>query len=263
MPIPESEQAGKTFQVDRLAVEILPDRNAMGTAAGKEAARLLRHILDQQRRATVVFAAAPSQTEMLATLASAGGIAWNRVTAMHMDEYVGLSTDSPQSFGNYLRQHIFSLVKPATVHYLDGAAADVPAETGRYSQLIVDNPVDMVLAGIGENGHLAFNDPGVADFVDTSLVKEVELDLLCRQQQVNDGCFGALHEVPTRALTLTIPALMSARWIVCSVPGPAKAGAVGNTLTGEIRDEVPATILRTHQRARLFLDREAAGRTDR
>ena len=260
MTINKSERSIRTFQVDQLAVGIWPDRQGMGQAAGSEAARLLRQILRQQQQATVVFAAAPSQNEVLSTLAAESGIDWSRVTAMHMDEYVGLATDAPQSFGNYLRQAIFSRVNPGTVHYLGGAAADIGAEIERYSRLIVDNPIDVVLAGIGENGHLAFNDPGVADFADTSLVKQADLDLACRQQQVNDGCFGTLAEVPTQALTLTIPALMSARWIVCTVPGETKADAVSSTLTGDVRDDVPATILRAHPRAGLFLDTDAAAR---
>jgi len=244
--------------VDRLAVRVYSDRRQMGAAAGMEAACLLRRVLRQQARATVVFAAAPSQNEFLATLTSAPAIDWQRVVALHMDEYVGLPAGAPQTFAAYLRRHLFDRVQIGEVHYLDGAAADLEAEIGRYSRLIVANPIDLVCAGIGENGHLAFNDPNVADFVDTALVKPVELDLQCRQQQVNDGCFEALPAVPSHALTLTIPALLSARWIVCTVPGSAKAGAVQRTLSGPITPDVPATVLRSHPRAQLFLDLDAA-----
>ncbi len=244
--------------VDRLGVHVYGDRKQMGFAAGTEAARLLKHILNQQKRATVIFAAAPSQDETLAALAADGEVEWQRVTALHMDEYVGLPGDAPQTFSAYLRRQIFERVDPGTVYYLEGAASDLGVEIERYSRLIVENPIDLVCAGIGENGHLAFNDPGVADFVDIALVKQVDLDLQCRQQQVNDGCFESLSAVPKQALTLTIPALMSARWIVCSVPGNLKARIVYQTLYGPITESVPATVLRTHPRAQLFLDLEAA-----
>jgi len=230
----------------------------MGLAAGTEAARLIKHILNQQKRATVVLAAAPSQDETLAALAADGEVDWQRVTALHMDEYVGLPADAPQTFGAYLRRQIFERANPGAVYYLEGSARDLKVEIERYSRLIVENPIDLVCAGIGENGHLAFNDPGVADFVDIALVKQVDLDLQCRQQQVNDGCFESLSAVPKQALTLTIPALMSARWIVCSVPGNLKARIVYQTLYGPITESVPATVLRTHPRAQLFLDLEAA-----
>lgn len=244
--------------VDRLGVHVYNDRKQMGIAAGTEAARLLKFILNQQKRATVVFAAAPSQDETLAALAADREVDWQRVTALHMDEYVGLPADATQTFAAYLRQQIFERVNPGIAYYLEGTAKDPKEEIERYSRLIVENPIDLVCAGIGENGHLAFNDPGVADFVDTALVKQVELDLQCRQQQVNDGCFESLSLVPKQALTLTIPALMSARWIVCSVPGKSKARAVHHTLCEPITQWVPATVLRTHPRAQLFLDLEAA-----
>lgn len=247
-------------QADQLAVKVYANRRDLGRAVGLEAAAQLKRLLAIQKRANVIFAAAPSQNEFLDTLSSVEGIEWDRVTAMHMDEYVGLSADAPQRFGNYLKEHIFDKVKPGGIHYLDGNAAYVEAECERYSNLLRENPVDIVFAGIGENGHLAFNDPGVADFLDTALVKVVTLDEMCRQQQVNDGCFGQLSEVPTQALTLTVPSLTAARWIYAMVPGPTKAEAVSGTLSGEITPDVPATILRIHPRAVLYIDEDSAAK---
>ena len=247
-------------QAEQLAVKTYATRMDLGQAAGLEAAAQLKRLLALQQRVNIVFAAAPSQNEFLDTLAAVEGIEWERVTAMHMDEYVGLSPDAPQRFGNFLKEHIFDTVKPAGIHYLDGNAADIHAECQRYSGLLRDNPVDIVFAGIGENGHLAFNDPGVADFLDTALVKVVTLDEMCRQQQVNDGCFDQLSQVPTQALTLTVPSLMAARWIYAIVPGPTKADAVRGTLSGEITPDVPATILRIHPRAVLYIDEDSAAK---
>ena len=247
-------------QADQLAVKVYANRRDLGRAVGLEAAAQLKRLLAIQKRANVIFAAAPSQNEFLDTLSSVEGIEWERVTAMHMDEYVGLSPNAPQRFGNYLKEHIFDRVNPGGIHYLDGNAADIHAECERYSGLLRDNPVDIVFAGIGENGHLAFNDPGLADFLDTALVKVVTLDEMCRQQQVNDECFGQLSEVPTQALTLTVPSLMAARWVYAMVPGPTKAEAVSGTLSGEITPDVPATILRIHPRAVLYIDEDSAAK---
>ncbi len=247
-------------QAGQLTVKTYATRMDLGQAAGLEAAAQLRRLLALQGRVNIVFAAAPSQNEFLDTLAAVEGIEWERVTAMHMDEYVGLSPDAPQRFGNYLKERIFDKVKPGGIHYLDGNATDIHAECERYSNLLRDNPVDIVFAGIGENGHLAFNDPGVADFLDSALVKVVTLDEVCRRQQVNDGCFGQLSEVPTQALTLTVPSLMAARWIYAIVPGPTKAEAVRGTLGGEITPDVPATILRIHPRAVLYIDQDSAAK---
>jgi glucosamine-6-phosphate deaminase len=245
-------------QAGQLTAKIYANRRELGEAAGLEMAQRVKQLLDSQRKATVVFAAAPSQNEFLDTLAGQPDIDWKRVVAMHMDEYVGLPEGAPQGFGTYLKEHIFGRVHPGEVHYLNGNAPDAGAECRRYAQLLRDNPVDIVCGGIGENGHLAFNDPAVADFVDPVQVKVVELDRVCRQQQVNDGCFSAVAEVPTLALTLTIPAMLMARWITCAVPGPTKTQAVTRTMTDPIDGKVPATVLRIHPRAVLYLDEDSA-----
>ena len=209
----------------------------------------------------MIFAAAPSQNEMLAALAAQPGIEWNRVNAFHMDEYIGLAPDAPQGFANFLRAAIFTKVPFRSVNCLDGTAAsrDPAAECARYSQLLRRFPVDITCMGIGENGHIAFNDPPVADFDDPALVKPVALDEICRNQQVHDGCFARLDEVPRKALSLTIPALTDDRtWLVVTVPGPTKVEAVRRAVRDEISTACPATILRQHPHAALFLDREAA-----
>lgn len=245
-------------QVDRLKIRAFETRQQMGHAAGRDAAARLKSLLARKKSVRMVFAAAPSQNETLATLAAEPDIDWSRVTAFHMDEYIGLSADAPQRFGRYLRDHIFGLVKPGQVNYID-SASDAAAECLRYSQLLQAGPIDVVLLGIGENGHIAFNDPPVADFDDREWIKRVELDAACRQQQVNDGCFPSFDAVPTHALTLTIPALMSGAHLFCSVPGPTKRAAVSRTLAGRISTECPSTILRRHTDCMLYVDKDSYG----
>jgi glucosamine-6-phosphate deaminase len=249
----------KETVADQLQVQIYEDRARMGAAAAQLAIGALRRRLAHQQQVNVIFAAAPSQNEFLASLAQARDLDWSRVNAFHMDEYVGLPEDAPQGFGNFLKAAIFSRVPFASVHYLGGNAPDPAAECDRYAALLQEYPTDIVFMGIGENTHIAFNDPHVADFNDPYLVKVVDLDQACRQQQVNDGCFATIDQVPTHALTLTVPALMRAQEVFCVVPGPNKAQAVYHTLRGAIVDTYPATALRRHPRAMLFLDRQSAG----
>lgn len=175
-----------------------------------------------------------------------------------MDEYVGLPDLHPQSFRSYLRRSFLSKVEVARFHPIPGDSADPAAETARYASLLAAAPVDVISMGIGENGHVAFNDPPVADFADPQLVKIVQMDDVCRQQQVNDGCFPSLADVPQQAITITVPVFARAGSLCCIVPGPRKAAAVRATLLGPIGPACPGTILRTHPRARLFLDRDAA-----
>ena len=233
----------------------MPDRTAFAGSICT-ADRLVRTM----EECNMIFAAAPSQNEMLAALAAQPGIEWNRVNAFHMDEYIGLAPDAPQGFANFLRAAIFTKVPFRSVNCLDGTAAsrDPAAECARYSQLLRRFPVDITCMGIGENGHIAFNDPPVADFDDPALVKPVALDEICRNQQVHDGCFATLDDVPTHALTLTVPALMHAAQVFCVVPAATKARAVRDTLLGDIRTACPASILRRHPAATLYLDADSA-----
>ena len=246
------------FVVDKLRVKIFKDRRALGQAAGEAVAEKMREILRIQKELFVVFAAAPSQNEFLEELNKSPGVDWKRVTAFHLDEYVGLPDTAPQNFGQYLRKQLFDKVRPGKVHYLNGMAEDPEAECDRYAALLKDHPLDIACIGIGENGHLAFNDPPVADFNDPKRVKVVELDLTSRQQQVNDGCFQTLEEVPKKAMSLTLPTIFSAKFIYCIVPGSTKAEAVKKTLEGPITTACPATILRRHENAILFLDQDSA-----
>ncbi|HZE95896.1 MAG TPA: glucosamine-6-phosphate deaminase [Planctomycetota bacterium] len=255
------DDAVRIMKVDRLQAMVYVDRAALGRAAGEAAAARLRELI-AKKPVSVIFAAAPSQNEFLETLVAAKGIDWGRVTAFHMDEYVGLPGSAPQSFGRWLRERIFDKVKPGAVHTLDGMAKGAAQECARYGALLKQSPPDITCMGIGENGHLAFNDPPVADFDDPEAVKVVELDLASRKQQVNDGCFAALDAVPKTAMTLTIPTLLSAPWIYCMVPGPRKAPAVKRTLEGTIATDCPATILRNHERAVLYLDKDSASLAD-
>lgn len=203
----------------------------------------------------MIFAAAPSQNEMLATLvAHADEPAWKHIVAFHMDEYIGLPPDSDQLFSAYLKHHLFDHLPFKKVHLIN---SQHPAETERYARLVNAAPVDIVCLGIGENGHLAFNDPPVADFNDPETAKIVTLDPACRNQQVNDGCFPSIAEVPTQAITLTIPTLLRADYLFCMVPGPTKREAVRRTLNDPVSSNCPSTILRRHRHCTLYVDKDS------
>lgn len=247
----------KTIKKDFLTVKICATRAEMGELAAAEAAIILRELLSEKERVNIIFAAAPSQNETLEALIAADDIDWTRVRAFHMDEYAGLSPTDKGSFASYLDAHIFGRLTFGGVNYIRGDARDTAAECARYSELLAEYPPDIVMLGIGENGHIAFNDPHVADFRDPAPVKEVILDEVCRMQQVHDGCFAALGDVPRSALTLTIPALTAAAYMFCSVPASSKAEAVRNTVLGEISERCPATILRRHKNAIMYCDADS------
>jgi glucosamine-6-phosphate deaminase len=251
-------QPVKELQVDQLCVRIYQTRQEMGMASGMAVAATMRRMLAERDTIRMVFAAAPSQNEFLATLTKQADLYWQRVIAFHLDEYIGLDPKAPQGFGNWLRAHIFDSVHPQVVHYLRGDVANSDEECRRYGTLLHEAQQDIACIGIGENGHIAFNDPPVADFNDARLVKVVKLDEICRQQQVNDGCFASIEQVPTHALTLTMPACVSAREIHCMVPGSTKAHAVRNTLYGPIAESCPASILRRTPGVILYLDVDSA-----
>jgi glucosamine-6-phosphate deaminase len=258
----EEKEIGKLVRettVGKMRVLVYDSRASMGEAAAKAVAEGIRQYVKTQGRVHMVFAAAPSQNEFLAALIKEPDVDWTKVYAFHLDEYIGLPENASQRFAKFLQERLFNLLPFKEVHYLDGNAPNVEAEISRYSRLLAEHPLDIACIGIGENGHLAFNDPPVANFRDPVLVKKVELESRCREQQVHDGCFERLELVPTHALTLTIPAIMSAKEIHCIVPGPTKTQAVRDTLYGPISEECPASILRTHDRAVLYLDTEAAG----
>jgi glucosamine-6-phosphate deaminase len=244
--------------VDKLLIQVYPNRLLMGNAAADMVGERINLLLKQQDFVTIIFAAAPSQNEFLAALIQNTSIDWNRVNAFHMDEYIGLPVNHPGTFAAFLKNKIFSRLPFHTVNYINGNAIDKQAECERYAELLTRHPTDVVCMGIGENGHIAFNDPHVADFNDPVKVKTVSLDTACRQQQVNDGCFRTLATVPTNAVTLTIPALMAAKYAYCMVPGEKKALAVYNTLHQNITEKYPSTILRRHNNAVLLLDNNSS-----
>ncbi len=248
----------RALTVDSLRTEVYASRELMGAAAAYDVAQQMRSLLEEQERVRMVFAAAPSQDEFLAALASAEGVAWSRVEAFHMDEYIGLPENAPQSFARFLHEHIWDLVRPGRLECINGRVSDAAAECQRYTALLQERPIDIVCAGIGENGHMAFNDPPVADFEDPETIKVVTLDDTCRMQQVHDGAFARFEDVPETALSLTMPALMSARWLYCIVPGSTKTAAVRATLNDQISTACPATIMRRHKNATLYLDTDAA-----
>ena len=204
-----------------------------------------------------MFAAAPSQNETLETLC-VQKIPWNRINAFHMDEYVGLEENHPAGFRNYLKRTIFDKFDFHSVNLIDGNAEDIESAMKAYDKLLRDNPLDVCILGIGENGHLAFNDPDVADFNDPVGVKLVKLDEKCRMQQVHDGCFQTIAQVPAHAITVTIPALCAATKMFCAVPAATKADAVKALVEGPVSENCPATILRRHNAAYLYLDSDSA-----
>jgi glucosamine-6-phosphate deaminase len=246
------------FQKDRLQVQIFPNRREMGLASAKDVAKTIRSLSVHQSELNMIFAAAPSQNEFLEALCAERDIDWQRINAFHMDEYIGLPDDTPQRFGNFLKERIFGKLPFRTVYYLNGNQQP-DEECKRYAALLQQHPVDIVCMGIGENGHIAFNDPHVARFDDPVLVKIVDLDEKCRMQQVNDGCFPTLEKVPTHALTLTIPALMNGKHLFCMVPAKTKAWAVYHTINDPVSETLPATCMRKHENAVLYVDSDSAG----
>ena len=250
----------KTWKKDLLTVNRYDSRMEMGEAAARDIKAQILALLETKETINMIFAAAPSQNEVLAALAYDCEIPWDRVNAFHMDEYIGLPADAPQGFGNFLKAHIFGLAPFRSVNYIDISAEDPEAECARYAAILEKYPTDIVVMGIGENGHIAFNDPPVADFKDTKAVKPVLLDEICRNQQVNDGCFATIDDVPKYAITLTVPTLFAGTYLFCIVPAKTKANAVEATLCGEIGEACPATVLRLHKNAILYLDPDSGAK---
>lgn len=247
--------------VPPIPLTVFADRPAMGAAAARRFQSGLEAVLRARPTARVMFGCAPSQDEFFAALvreASSAPNLWRRAEVFHMDDYVGLPATHPQSFRAYLRRHFLDQVEVARFHPIRGELEPAADEAARYAALLAEAPIDLISLGIGENGHLAFNDPPVADPRDPVLAKVVELDAICRQQQVNDGCFPALDDVPRRAITVTLPVFAQARQLCCIVPGRRKAEAVRRALSDPIGPACPATLLRTHSHVELFLDPDAA-----
>jgi glucosamine-6-phosphate deaminase len=243
----------KTFKKDKLNVEIYNDEKAMGMAAADFTALRLKNALESRGAANLILATGTSQFAFLEALKEKD-IDWAKITVFHLDEYTGISEDHPASFRKYLKERILNIVKPGKVYLIDGDSSELPEMMSGYEKLLKENPVDIACIGIGENGHIAFNDPPVADFKDPLWVKEVELDHECRVQQLEEGWFPSLDKVPERAVTLTVTAIMNSKSISCVVPGKRKIKAVNDTLNAPVNEKCPATILRRHPDVTLFLD---------
>ena len=233
-----------------------PSRAELGRKAARDIAEAIRNGLQQKPQLRIMFAAAPSQGEMLAALRMEPGIDWRRVHAFHMDEYIGLEPGVAQRFGSWLSKTFFDHVPLGSVQLIE-PRDDAGAECIRYASALAEGPLDLILLGIGANGHLAFNDPP-ADLNDPVPVQVVKLDEMCRRQQVLDGCFGSLDEVPKTAITVTVPTLLSGQELFCCVPGNLKASAVQAALESPVSGDCPATALRTHARCTLYLDPDSS-----
>ena len=245
------------FTVERLDVSIYPDRPTIGEAAAAFVSEQLRQAITARGEANAIFATGASQYEFLAALLGAPDVDWPRVTAFHLDEYLGLGRDHPASFRRFLDERLFGQLPFKAVHLLDGDAPDPQAEAARYAALLQDRSIDIACIGIGENGHLAFNDPP-ADFETEDPFIVVQLDDACRRQQLGEGWFPTLEAVPTQAISMSIQQIMKSQHIICSVPDERKAVAVMNSLKGAVTNQVPATILQKHPNCTLFLDKYSA-----
>jgi glucosamine-6-phosphate deaminase len=248
----EERQYGKT------TLKIFSTREEMGQHAAEEAVACLKALLEEQEEVNLLFAAAPSQNEFLAQVASTKGVDWSRVNALHMDEYVGLDPDSPQTFRHFLKQAIFDKAPFKQIFYINSDAGKSGEEIIQsYREVLQNHPLDVVFMGIGENGHIAFNDPPVADFEDPYTFKIVDLDLVCREQQVHDKTFATLEDVPKQAYTVTIPTIMQAKYRFCIVPTAFKAPAVQKTLEGPVETACPASIIQNFP-THMYVDQDAA-----
>ena len=242
----------------KMTVEIYPDRVSVGRAAAAAISREIRTLIERNGKAGVIFASAPSQNETLAALCDDRTIDWTHVIAFHLDEYVGVSAGHPTSFRRFLQEHLFDHVPIGRFHGLSGEASAPLMECRRYADLLTAERPGLAILGVGENGHLAFIDPPVCDFHDPADVRLVQLDEACRRQQVNDGAFARMDDVPRTALSLTVPYLMRVPRAIAIVPGPAKQRAIKAAVDGSVTTACPASILRTHSDATLFLDRDSA-----
>lgn len=251
-------KATKEFCVDSLEVQIYNSEAELALSAAKMVQQALQQILQQKQTATVLFATGNSQLKFLDALTNLNNIDWSRIICFHLDEYLGISGSDYSSFRYYLTERVEKRISPSLFHYIEGDTLQPLQECDRYSKLLKLQPIDLCFLGIGENGHLAFNEPSVADFNDPYMIKLVKLDSVNRQQQVQGGHFPNLERVPKYAFTLTIPTICAAKKIICLAPGKGKAKVIKQMLEGEISSRFPASILRKQPQANLLLDADAA-----
>lgn len=247
-----------SFQVDSLLIQVYHSRSELAQSAAVWVQGYLQNVIATQGQATIILATGNSQIDFINELISLGNINWSKVTCFHLDEYLGIDPNHPASFRYYLQERVENRVNLGKFYYIKGDALQPLDECDRYSQLLSSHSIDLCCLGLGENGHVAFNEPLVTDFNDPKRIKLVKLDNVTRQQQVNSGFFASLDAVPTYAFTLTIPSICSAKKIVCLVPGQRKAKVVREMLEATISPQLPASILRKHLQATLFLDRDSA-----
>ena len=255
------KQIRKEITIDHLNVVIYEQPEVMAYNASDFVEKNIKEAINKSGFANIILATGSSQFLFLKALRNKE-IDWKKITVFHLDEYKDISPNHPASFRKYLKDRILSFVNPKKVYFLNGDAADCEKEMKEYEQILINHPIDVACIGIGENGHIAFNDPGEADFNDSDLVKLVNLDEACRRQQFTEGWFPSFDDVPRQALTLTIPAILNSKVISCVVPDQRKSKAVYDTLNGKINTNCPASILRTHSQSRLFLDQFSASRLD-
>lgn len=247
----------REMKVGQLLVAVYPDIESLGRDAAAKAAEILRNAIELKGYANAILATGNSQITMLAALSTAD-VDWSKVRLFHMDEYIGLPPEHSAGFRRFLHEKIIDHVQPSAFFGIQGDTDDIAAECLRYADLLRRHPADLCCLGIGENGHIAFNDPPYADFSDPHWVKVVELDEMSRRQQVGEGHFPTMDDVPRQAITLTIPALLAARRMLCIAPERRKAMPVKEALTGPISTNCPASILRSVSHVRLFLDQDSA-----
>ena len=248
----------RTFRADALNVEVFASYPDLSTAVAHRVRDLFADTIARQGSAAAILATGNSQIRFLKELSAMGGVDWSKVTLFHMDEYLGVPADHPACFRRYMKERVESLVKPRAFHYL-GGDVDLPLdECERYTALLKAQPIDLCCLGVGENGHLAFNDPPVARFDDQHWVKLVKLDAACKMQQVKEGHFPSMEAVPPYALTLTIPALCAAKKMLCLAPEKRKAVPIKNALLGPISTDCPASVLRRMPQCDLLLDTDSA-----
>lgn len=257
MPDPQSTvefTAVKTFQVDKLSVQVYKSEAEMAADVAQLTQEYLQDTIARQGSATVILATGNSQIKFLDALIAKGGVDWSKITFFHLDEYLGIDAEHPASFRRYMRQRVEQRVHPSIFHYIEGDTLQPLDECDRYAQLLQQQPIDFCCLGIGENGHIAFNEPEVTSFNETKAVKLVKLAARTRQQLLNQGHFPNLEAIPQYAFTLTIPIICSAKKIFCLAPEKRKAAAVRDMLNLPISTEIPASALRQQPQATLFLD---------
>jgi glucosamine-6-phosphate deaminase len=256
--ISSSSPAIQEFGCHKALVRVFTDKQTSGAAAAQQAGQIIRDAIARNGSARIIVGTGPSQEAVVHFLTREDSIRWNQVEVFHMDEYVGIAADHPASFRRWLKTHLADIVSPARVHLLNGNASNIETEMQRYTGELNRAPIDLCFIGFGENGHIAFNDPHEADFHDPRRVKIVTLDQACRKQQVDEGHFRTIDDVPKQAISLTCPALMMARHVISCVPDRRKAQAVRGALEGPLSTSCPASLVPTHPDATIYLDRESA-----